>query len=210
MNDLVHVDKALAAKILAGDQAAFRDLFDRFFPRLYRFALARLDGDADTAADAVQQTFCRAIENLDRYRGEAALYTWFCQICRNVIIDHCRAQNRRRERTVLFEDDGQVRAILDALAAPVTAQPDMATWQRDVRRLVQATVDALPERYGDVLEWKYVEGYTVREIAERLQISVKAAESTLTRARAAFRGAIAEIAEGTDVLTRLNVSTTET
>ena len=84
MADLVHVDRAVARRILGGDEAAFRDLFDRFFPRLYRFALARLRDDPDTAKDIVQQTFCQAIERLDTYRGEAALYTWFCQICRNV------------------------------------------------------------------------------------------------------------------------------
>jgi len=81
----VHVDRAVARRILGGDEAAFRELFDRFFPRLYRFALVRLNGDAETARDVVQQTFCNAIERLDSYRGEAALYTWFCQICRNAI-----------------------------------------------------------------------------------------------------------------------------
>lgn len=202
MKQLVHVDKALAKKILRGDEAAFRSLFDHYFPRLYRFAMARLDGDRDAASDIVQQTFCKAIENLEHYRGEAALYTWFCQICRNVIVDYCRANNRRKERYVLYEDHGNIRAILDALVAPVTEQPEMKAWQRDVRRLVQATVDALPPRYGDVLEWKYVEGYSVKEIAERLQISAKAVESTLTRARVAFRDAIVEIADGSDVLTR--------
>jgi RNA polymerase sigma-70 factor (ECF subfamily) len=75
MAELVHVDRALARRILGGDEDAFRELFDRFFPRLYRFALARLPGDPEAARDAVQQTFCQAIERLDTYRGEAALYT---------------------------------------------------------------------------------------------------------------------------------------
>ena len=69
MATAVHVDKALARKILAGDEQAFRDLFDRFFPRLYRFGLARLDGDHDAATEVVQQTFCKAFERLDTYRG---------------------------------------------------------------------------------------------------------------------------------------------
>ena len=206
MTQLVHVDKALARKILGGDDAAFRQLFDHYFPRLYRFSMARLGGDRDAAADVVQQTFCKAIENLEHYRGEAALYTWFCQICRNVIVDYCRANNRHKELYVPIEDNAHIRAVLEALAAPVTAQPEMQAWQRDVRRLVQATVDTLPDRYGDVLEWKYVEGYSVKEIAERLQISAKAVESTLTRARVAFRDAIVEIADGSDVLTRPRMS----
>lgn len=200
MTEPVHVDLALARKILAGDERAFRALFDDFFPRLYRFAMIRLDGDRDAATDVVQQTFCKAVEGLDSYRGEAALYTWFCQVCRNVLVDYCRATKRQAERVVLYEDHAHVRAILEALSAPVTMQPEMQTWQRDVRRLVQATVDALPARYGDVLEWKYIEGWSVREIAARLELSTKAAESLLTRARAAFRDGIVEIAGDVDAL----------
>jgi RNA polymerase sigma-70 factor (ECF subfamily) len=55
--------------------------------------------------------------------------------------------------------------------------------------MVQATLDALPARYGDVLEWKYVHGLSMQEIAERLGMTPKAIESLLTRARAAFREA---------------------
>ena len=73
MAELVHLDRALARRILGGDEGAFRDLFDRYFPRRYRFALARMPGDPEGARDIVQQTFCQAIERLDTYRGEAAL-----------------------------------------------------------------------------------------------------------------------------------------
>ncbi len=200
--EAVHVDRAVAKRILAGDDKAFREMFDSFFPRLYRFAIARLDGDADAATDVVQQTFCKAIERLDTYRGEAALYTWFCQVCRNVIVDHYRATNRRRETVVLFEDRANVRAIIDALSGPATDQPELAGWQRDVGRLVQATIDALPERYGRILEWKYVDGLAVKEIAAHLELSAKAAESLLSRARAAFREAILAMADSEDALRR--------
>jgi RNA polymerase sigma-70 factor (ECF subfamily) len=198
--DAVHVDRALSRRILAGDAAAFRSLFDSFFPRLYRFALARLGGDEDAASEVVQQTFCKAIERLDSYRGEAALYTWFCQVCRNVLIDYRRANARKARTVVLLEDQPNVRAILEALAAPAADQPDLHAWQQDVRRLVQATVDTLPERYGVVLEWKYVDGLSVEDIAARLDIGAKAAESLLTRARHAFRDAITALAGTPDAL----------
>lgn len=200
MSDTVHLDRAVARRILGGDEAAFRTLFDSFFPRLYRFALARLDGDHQAAEDVVQQTFCKAVERLDSYRGEAALYTWFCQVCRNTLIDYCRAMRRETETVVLLEDHPSLRAILDALAAPAVEQPDVGAWQQDVRRLVQATVDTLPERYGQVLEWKYVDGLSVNEIADQLRVGAKAAESLLTRARSAFREAILVLAETPDAL----------
>ena len=193
MADLVHVDRAVARRILSGDEAAFRELFDRYFPRLYRFALARLGGDPDTASDIVQQTFCNAIERLDTYRGEAALYTWFCQICRNVLADHFRTNGRGVARVVLLEDQPNARALLESLAGPVGDQPETGVWRQQVHRMVEATLDSLPGHYGEVLEWKYIDGLTVVEIAGRLKLGSKAAESLLTRAREAFRDAIVEL-----------------
>jgi RNA polymerase sigma-70 factor (ECF subfamily) len=190
MADLVHVDRAVARRILGGDEAAFRELFDRFFPRLYRFVLPRLRGDADAARDVVQQTFCNAIERLDSYRGEAALYTWFCQICRNVLADHYRRQGRGSGQVVLLEDEPNARAILEALAAPAADEPEAGVLREQVHRIVEATLDALPGRYGDALEWKYIDGLSVQEIADRLRVGPKAAESLLTRARESFRDAI--------------------
>jgi RNA polymerase sigma-70 factor (ECF subfamily) len=195
-----HPDHALVQRILAGDSAEFRTLFDRFFPRLYRFALARLGGDHDAATEVVQLTFCKAIERLDSYRGEAALYTWFCQICRNAITDYCRARKRQQQAVLSIEDQPDIRAVLEALSAPAAEQPDMEAWRGDVLRLVQSTVDALPERYGEVLELKYVDGLSVRDIARRFGLGEKAAESLLTRARQAFREAIEEVTNAGDLL----------
>ncbi|MCL4791894.1 MAG: RNA polymerase sigma factor [Gammaproteobacteria bacterium] len=190
---LRHLDLATTRRILKGDQAAFRALFDEYFPRLYRFALVRLHGDAAEAEDIVQQTFCRAIERLDSYRGEAALYTWFCQIASNLIIDHYRRQQREHRRVVLIEDNPEIQAILTALTDPGGERGEAELVRRDVARLVQATMDHLPGHYGDVLEWKYVDDLPVAEIAARLRLSVKAAESLLGRARTAFRDALSAV-----------------
>jgi RNA polymerase sigma-70 factor (ECF subfamily) len=194
------VDRALARRILGGDEAAFRGLFDSFFPRLYRFALARLGGDHEAAREVVQQTFCKAIERLDGYRGEAALYTWFCQICRNTLVDHQRATNRELRTVVLLEDQPNVRAILESFVAPAADHPDLRAWQQDVQRLVQATVDTLPDHYSEILELKYIDGLSLQDIAEQLNVGTKAAESLLMRARHAFREAILAVAETPDAL----------
>ena len=201
MSNPVHIDRELARQILAGDERAFRQLFDSFFPRLYRFALVRLRGDHDAADEVVQRTFCKAIERLDSYRGEAALYTWFCQICRNTLIDHCRRRGADARHVTLLEDVPDLRSVLDAITAPAVERPEVVAWQDDMRRLIQATVDVLPTRYGDVLEWKYIDGLPVQEIARRLAIGPKAAESLLTRAREAFRAAMLEMVVTQDALT---------
>jgi RNA polymerase sigma-70 factor (ECF subfamily) len=66
--------------------------------------------------------------------------------------------------------------------------------------LIQAALDALPDRYGDVLEWKYVDGLSVKQIAQRLGVGPKAAESLLSRARGAFRETLQAIDASTDLM----------
>lgn len=203
---MVHADKALARRLLRGDEAAFREVFDGFFPKLYRFALARLNGNEDEARDVVQETFCKAFERLDSYRAEASLYGWMCQICRNAITDRDRRRQRQPQQAVLIDDDGTIRSILETLAAPATDEPEAQLRRMDMTRLIQATLDCLPGHYGDVLEWKYVDGLSVGEIADRLTVSPKAAESALTRARNAFREAIQAVGGALDELPHLRAN----
>jgi RNA polymerase sigma-70 factor (ECF subfamily) len=179
-------DLALARRLLAGDEAAFDEFFAAYAPRLYRFALGRLDGNEDAAEEIVQRVLIRGLERLRSYKGEAALLTWLCTICRHEIAAFRERQGRAREVS-LFDDRPELRAMLDALGAADMADPETQLRRRELTGLVQLTLDHLPGRYGEVLEWRYIHGLSVDEIARRLDVGYKAAESLLTRARAAFR-----------------------
>jgi len=181
MNDL-----ALARRVIAGDEAAFDEFFTTYFPRLYRFALARLGGNEDAAEEIVQQVLIHAIDRLHTYRGEAALLTWLCTFCRRDIGRWLEREGRSREVS-LSDDRLELRAALDLLAALQVDDPHATLQRRELSEIVQATLDHLPGQYGDVLEWKYLQELSVDEIAQRLGVGYKAAESMLTRARAAFR-----------------------
>ena len=183
-------DVILARRVIAGDEAAFDEFFTMYFPRLYRFALARLGGNEDVSEEVVQQTLILAIDRLHTYRGEAALLTWLCTLCRREIGRWREREGRGRE--VSFSDDRpDMRAALELVAALAVDDPDLELQRRELSAFVQTTLDHLPGRYGDVLEWKYLEEMSVDEIAGRLGVGYKAAESILTRARAAFREAFA-------------------
>ena len=65
----------------------------------------------------------------------------------------------------LLEDDAAIRGILESVAAPDADEPERQASRGEVVRLIQAALDALPNRYGDVLEWKYVDGLSVKQIA---------------------------------------------
>jgi RNA polymerase sigma-70 factor (ECF subfamily) len=183
-------DRALVRRLLGGDEAAFAVFFDRSFAPLYRFAAARLGGDAQGAQEVVQETLVKALPRLGAYRGEAPLLAWLFAICRH----EAGAWLRRRARAgvALIEEEPEVRAVLASLAARA-ATPEDEALRSELARLVQRTLDALPARYGDALEWKYVHGLTVAEIGARLGVGVKAAESLLGRARGAFRQAFLEV-----------------
>jgi RNA polymerase sigma-70 factor, ECF subfamily len=184
-------DRQLVARMRAGNEEAFEAFFDRYFPGLFRFALSRL-GEEDAAEEAAQAALGRALTRLQTYRGEAALFTWLCTFCRHEIAALLEKRRRAGTAVALVEDAPEVRAALEVLAG-AEAGPEEALRRRETARLVQATLDALPQRYGDALEWKYVQGLSVREIAERLGVGPKAAESVLTRARDAFREGFASV-----------------
>jgi RNA polymerase sigma-70 factor (ECF subfamily) len=183
-------ERELVRSMLAGDERAFNTFFEAFFPRVYRFALPRLAGDAEASKEVVQATMVKAMRNLASYRGDAALFSWVCQICRRQIVDYLRATRRRSSKVVLLEDSPDISAALDSIEAPQEDEPLHRYSADETRRLIRTVLDRLPSRYGDVLEWKYVEGHSVEEIGERLGIGHTAAQSLLARARVAFREAL--------------------
>ena len=183
-------DASLIAAMLKGDEAAFRAFFETYFPRVYRFALPRLGNDAEACKEVVQSTLIKAMRALAGFRGDAALFSWLCQICRRQIADYLRANKRHSQNVVLIDDTPGLREALEAIAAPAADEPLQGYGTAETRRLVQSVLDRLPARYGDVLEWKYIEGRSVEEIGDLLGVGQTAAQSLLARARTAFREAL--------------------
>jgi RNA polymerase sigma-70 factor (ECF subfamily) len=180
-------DRALVEQLLARDERAFAEFFDTYAPRLFRFAMRRA-GDEDLAEEITQTTLIAAVGKLKTWRGEASLFTWLCTISRRQLVDHWRKTARQPELRPLdpLDNDPDVQAALESLASGGDG-PDAFVDGRRLAERVQITLDYLPDRYGDVLEWKYLLGLSVNEIAERLASTPKAVESMLTRARQAFR-----------------------
>jgi RNA polymerase sigma-70 factor (ECF subfamily) len=109
-----------------------------------------------------------------------------CTLCRREIGAWLERTGRRAEMP-LIEDRPDVRAALEAFAAATAGAPETELGRRELSRLVQVTLDHLPSQYGQVLEWRYIQGHSVTEIATQLDLGYKATESLLTRAREAFR-----------------------
>ncbi len=163
-------DIKLVNRIRAGDCGALAELYDRHLPVVWRFVLAHLRPDESAARDAVSETFLAAMQALhDPARGSVA--GWLMGIARHKIADA-----RRRRPTSELPDS---LAVGSDPAEPLTRQ--------ETRDAVTRIMLAMQDEQRLALEWKYLDGISVRNIAARLGRSEKAAEALLFRARDEFR-----------------------
>lgn len=172
--------KALVAQVLAGNESAFEELYQHYVPSLFRYIYYSFNGDTNDAEDVLQETMLAAMRSMHRFRGQSSLYTWLHAIARNKISDQIRKRQRLRSHQA-DEDNRELELVgLGALPEDVIAQ----------RGAVVAALRALPREHREVLLGKYLEGFSVRELAHIMGRSEKAVESLLTRARAAFRACL--------------------
>lgn len=189
-------DRELALRMLAGDGAAFEAFAERYSRALYRFAQARLGGDREATREVVQTAMCKALAKLDSYRGEASLFTWLCACCRNEMLMRFRTRRTAPAEVELADDVEPAIGFGPAGAGG----PEVALLEREAVRRVHLALDLLPAHYARALEWKYLEDLPVQEIAARLSLGPKAAESLLTRARSAFRAGYESLRTRREVL----------
>ena len=183
---MYEADRALVARMRAGDQRAFEEFVNASAPRLTAFATRRSSLDAASLEDVVQNTLIKAVRNLASYRSEAALFTWLTEICRHELVDVQR-KAARRPTQVSLDETAATRLAVAALRAPEHQEP-AATLEAAARAAaVMQVLASLPERYFRALEAKYGDGLSVDEIAKELGLTMIATQSLLARAREAFR-----------------------
>jgi len=184
---LEHTDMQLVTRMLRGEERAFEEFFGGHAKAVYRFAVSRLGRESSHAEELTQATLTKAISKLETYRGEAGLFAWLCTFCRYEIAAFYRHRRRGPLEVDLAEESHEIRAALESAADGRDDDPEASLRRKELADQVHASLDEIPQPYGDVLEWKYVDGLSARQIADRLGLGVKAAESVLTRARTAFR-----------------------
>jgi len=184
-------DQELARRLLKGEDRAISEFMNIYFPRLYRFALVRLRHDPTAAEDVVQQTLAIAARRIETYRAEAALMTWLAQICIRELV---RYQNSTIENeTMITPLEGVTSSLLETIEADESFEPVNIAERAELVSLVHYVLDQLPAHYGDVLEWRYIEGRSVKEISERMSLGNEAVQSLVARARRSFKKAFREI-----------------
>jgi RNA polymerase sigma-70 factor, ECF subfamily len=174
------LERQLVARCLEGDAFAERALYDAHVDRIYRL-MYRMAGDGDLAADFTQETFIRAFERLEQFRGDSSLATWLHTIAVSVALNGMRKVKRTQGRTEMIDE-------MTSLAA------ETYRFTGDLKARLHAAIDALSEKLRPVFVMHDVEGYTHEEIAGSLGIPVGTSKARLFDARAKLRVALAAFA----------------
>jgi RNA polymerase sigma-70 factor (ECF subfamily) len=177
-------DMRLVARAKAQDQAAFRQLVQRYQQRCLAVALGMLRS-RDDAADVVQDAFIKAYRNLDRFEGNSSFYTWLYRIVVNLCIDARRKVQRSRtdqlDETVPL--DQERAASLDVSPWRPGAHPGSNAQDRELALQISRGLERLSENHRAILVLREVDGLSYEELAETLKISKGTVMSRLFHAR---------------------------
>ena len=193
-------DRALVERCQAGDSAAFGNLYARYYERLLRFCLRRLN-DRHEAEDAAQEAFARAWKALPRFAGERRFYPWLTVIAGNI----CTDMLRRRSRSTPTDD------------LELTAQHPVGVVGEDTSEelilaavdgeLVNRALDRLSMRHRHVLAMREGSGWTYQQIADHEGVEIGTIETLLWRARQALKREFAVVSESKEALAGFLIAT---
>ncbi len=176
-------DAELITGALAGSEAAFAGIVDRYKDRVFRL-LGRYCRDQVECEDLAQDVFLKVFRKLHTFQGGSAFYTWLYRIAVNAATDHLSKASSRRLR--LVEDD----ASLDTGGDRDEQNPAAPLMTAELAKVTREIVDSLPEKFRTILMLREFEDLSYTEIAEVLQIQLGTVESRLFRARQRFKDAL--------------------
>jgi RNA polymerase sigma-70 factor (ECF subfamily) len=186
-------DDELVLLVRQGNAFAFRTIIKRNNQRLYRLARSLLKDEFE-AEDAVQETYLRAFANLSAFRGDSGISTWLTRILLNEVLGRLRRRRIMIDLDSLYTStqgtDDQARLIPSPLAPSAEVDPERAAAQREVRRVLEQAIDALPEPFRTVFVMRTIEQMSVDETAAHLGLRKETVKTRLYRAKRLLRKAL--------------------
>jgi RNA polymerase sigma factor (sigma-70 family) len=178
-------DSELVEGLHRQDPAAIRHLSECLLPSVWRSVYVQVRGDRHLAEDIVSESVLALLKVVSAPDCEIqSPSAWLRTVAANKLRDHFRAAARVQH---LIDQAASLASI------PPVPQPSSREDLNEQRAAVRRVMDDLPEQYRLALEWKYIDDLSVRQIAERLALTEKAAESILFRARREFREELGRI-----------------
>jgi len=167
-------DPALISRIQAGDREALATLYERYLPSVWRYVHSRLGREA-ASRDVVSETFLAMVQGIGRVDAASTnVAKWLNGVARHKLADHWRRSPPQAA--------AQGAEVPERQTGPAVAMDAL-----EARQAVGEAMARMDDLQRVALEWKYLDGLTVRQIAGQLGRTEKAVEAILYRARAAFK-----------------------
>ena len=186
VTSLASIDESqLVAQSREGDTSAFNELVRRYERKIFRLA-QHITQNREDAEDVLQETFLKAYEHLDQFKGDAKFYTWIVRIAVNQAL--MKLRRRKTDRTVSIDE------TIDTGEDTVTRE--IAAWDEDPEQrfsrdelggILDDAVQSLEPLYRSVFVLRDIEELSTEETAEALGLSIPAVKSRLLRARLQLR-----------------------
>jgi len=178
-------DATLVAQTKEGDARAFNELVKRYEGKVFRLA-QHVTQNREDAEDVLQETFLKAYEHLDQFRGDSKFYTWIVRIAVNQALMKLRRRKGDKavslDETIDTGEDNIVREI-----AAWDEDPEQRFSREELGEILDTAVDSLEPLYRSVFVLRDIEDLSTEETAEALNLSVPAVKSRLLRARMQLR-----------------------
>jgi len=176
-------------KLRRGDALAYERLVAEHSGDVYAL-LYRLTTDAEEARDLTQETFLRAFQSIDRFRGDSSLKTWIYRIAINQARNRWRWWRRRkRDVTVSLDatDEYRDKPLAATLPSDNSPSPEQETLAHEREAQLREALQGLRRSYREAVILRDVEGFSYEEIARTLQISIGTVKSRISRGRLELR-----------------------
>ncbi len=184
-------DLELVARLRTGNPGALDELMGRYASRVFRLARGITRSDAD-AEEVVQDVFFTLVRKYDTFEGRAALGSWIYRIATNAALNKRRGKRFAAEVPLedllpTFKADGHREGDSTFLLADWSQSPEQELLSNETRRILNQTIDGLPDHYRAVLVLRDIEGLSNEEVAQVLGETIASVKSKLHRARMALR-----------------------
>lgn len=173
---------ALVKSCIEGDQRAQRKLFEMYAPKMMGVCL-RYTKDVARAEDVMQDGFIKVFTKLTKYSGNGSLEGWVRRIMVNTALDHLRKENKFNANVSM--DDVEYKVEFDGRILSSLMEEDLLKLIRE-----------MPDGYRTVFNMFAIEGFSHKEIAKELEISVNTSKSQHSRAKAFLRNKLEELEIG--------------
>lgn len=177
-NDGSFMKDILVTRILEGDKEAVTEFYTQYVGKIRGYLRKRLPETEDIEAFS-HDIFLDAIDSLPLFEGKSSIQTWLYKIAHNKLVDWYR---KKKINSIILSQ----MPFLEVIASEVH-EPEFQFEKNKLRDKIESTLRGLSAKYRQILRLHYEEQKSVKEIAQIMQISPKAAESLLFRARQQFK-----------------------